>query len=333
MDSLRNQDMKTQFKAYHLIYKKTYSLDSAEGIRRYSIFKQNVKKINEHNASNSLYKKGINHLTDMTSEEFVQYYNLRPMSSTEIKNKLRSLGLFDDYVDEEEVTIPKVIGKGPRTAIDHTPHMRPVRDQGSCGSCWSFATMGTVEGNWNLGHTNKLHDHLSTQHLVDCDTSNNGCDGGWYSGALKFLTKKKAFYEKTYPYTAVKGKCKVIRTTTSPVQLKGYAWSNNENYQDDTNWVSLLNKGPIAVAIDATQDLQNYSSGIWNGTCSSEVNHAVIIVGYGVDSSSSTGFYIVRNSWSEQWGENGYVRVQDNDSNNQSCNLEKYAYQPSGFTS
>jgi C1A family cysteine protease len=332
MDSLQSHDIKTQFKAYHVVYKKTYDLNSEEGIRRYKIFKQNVKEINEHNASDSSYKQGINHLTDMTVEEVNKFYNLVPMTGSELKNKLRGLGLFDDYVDEDEES-PKSTGSQvtERTPIDHRSHMTTVRNQGGCGSCWAFTTMSTVEGCWNKNHTKKedqLSGWLSTQHLVDCDKSNNGCNGGWYTGALTFLKNNKAIYDKVYPYTARKGICQTP-SDLSPVQLTGFAWSNNTGYGDDANWVKLLNNGPVAVAIDANSNFQRYRSGIWSGPCSSKVNHAVTLVGYGEE--NGTAFYWVRNSWG-MWGDKGHIRMKV-DKTNQTCNLEKYAYQPSGFTS
>jgi len=206
--------------------------------------------------------------------------------------------------------------------------MMPVRDQGQCGSCWAFSTLAVVEGNWQIAKKVKLPSWLSTQHLVDCDTSDSGCDGGWFSSAMTYLKTNYISFDSKYPYTSGDsgnaGTCQYTKgSPNAGILLKSYKSVTTA----DTVY-ALLKLGPVSVAIDANDDFMNYSSGIWGAACSDQINHAVTLVGYG--STGSVGYWIIRNSWSADWGLLGYVHVQDNATNANSCNIGSNGFQP-GF--
>jgi C1A family cysteine protease len=268
----------------------------------------------------------------MTYEEICNYYNLKPLTDSEVKMKFRNLGMFDDFNDDDEVNTNTNTKNriSERQVVDHTGHMTSIRNQGGCGSCWAFATMSAVEGCWNKSHTIKLTGWLSTQQLVDCDKSNGGCNGGWYSGAMAYLQGVKANYDKDYPYKAVRGTC-TISSITSPVQIKETTGIYNSGYSRDADWVNLMLAGPVAVAIEATSSWMGYRSGYWDGPCKGRVTHAVTLVGFGIEAAGRE-YYVIRNSWGNSWGENGHMKMAVNRENNQTCFLEAYGFAPKSFT-
>jgi len=315
---------------FHFLFNKEYDYNTSEGLERYKIFKANVKMIDEHNAQNLSYKMGINHLTDLTWEEVKTYYNLKTMNVDELsklKKSLRAISL-DDYNDDDDnndddhnVTQEQGTAPKARIAIDHRGFMKIPRNQGSCGSCWAFTTLAAVEGNYGkLILKNVLADYLSPQQMVDCDTKDSGCNGGWMTSAFDYMKTVKLSFEATYKYTGVKQSCKYSSITAfSPAKVTGYSYANTS----DTAYTSLLN-GPIAVAVDANAKFSAYASGVFDGPCANSVNHAVTLVGYSPTDSS----WLIRNSWGPSWGQSGYIKIKDNINNNNSCMLTKYAYRP-----
>jgi C1A family cysteine protease len=229
LNDYSNKGTKQLFKVYHYIFNKSYDYNTEAGIQKYKTFRANIQKIEEHNAKNLSYTKGINHLTDMTNEEVKKFYNLVPINPRFFAQNMRSLrGVsLDDYNDEEESINPSSgisnAQIGTRSDVDHREFMRPVKDQGNCGSCWAFATVAVIEGNFSKLNT-LLTEGLSEQQLVDCDTANGGCYGGWYTNAMKFYYTHKAIKNAVYPYTGVQGTCAESGKTPENIQLKGYAY-------------------------------------------------------------------------------------------------------------
>ena len=269
---------------------------------------------------------GINHLSDMTHEEVKKHYNLVEMKPSDLHRALRKFGNFKTVEEpSKDVSDPK--------KVDWRNNMRPVRDQQSCGSCWAFTTMSVVEGYYNI-KVGPLSDWFSTQQLVDCDTYNGGCNGGWFSGALFYLAMNAPMNEADYPYTAQDGTCKFDATKTKNKKLSGmnYAYMNKDYFN------TLLSQGPVAVAIDANATFMRYSKGIWDGACSGNINHAVTLVGFGEENQKQPDcteklvqYFLIRNSWSERWGEAGHIKVKYSPDNQDSCNIHKYGYAPAGF--
>ena len=214
--------------------------------------------------------------------------------------------------------------------------MQGVRHQGGCGSCWSFATMATIEGNWNMKGS-RVSEHLSTQQLVDCDTKNKGCKGGWYPNAIEFFYTRLPAYESSYPYTAIKGTCTVVpEIKSAPVQVKDYI-----SKYDGNSIYALASQGPVAVAVWADDDFLDYKSGIFTSTCEVDsINHAIVLVGYGIqeddddnnndclEAGVGTEYWIIQNSWGKTWGEQGYMKLKADAFNMGSYHLENFGYQP-----
>jgi C1A family cysteine protease len=327
LNEFMNKSTKELFKVWHFLFNKQYDYNTEAGIEKYKVFRASVKAVKEHNASDASWKKGLNHLSDMTTEEIKAYYNLKPMSVQEMKAGLRKLMNLDDFNDDESEA-PSV-NVGGRVAVDWTKSgkMQPVKDQGGCGSCWAFTTITVLESNWQI-KKGGLTGPLSTQQLVDCDAGNYGCDGGWFTSALNFFKANRAIYDSVYPYksgdTGVADKCSVDGKATTPVftfKTSAYWYKSNA----DAIFV-LLQAGPVAVAVDANDGWFSYASGILNYPCSTGVNHAVSLVGYGTD--AGVGYWIIRNSWSSGWGNAGHIYVKEDPLNANSCNIGSYGYQP-----
>jgi len=176
----------------------------------------------------------------------------------------------------------------------------PVKDQGQCGSCWSFAGTTVVETAHCI-KTNALLT-LAPQQNVDCNTGCYGCDGGWAYKAFNYFKTYGAELESAYPYTGVDGTCKYSASKSTGIKTTGY----KSVAANTTSMISAANNGPLAVAINASSyAFQTYKSGVLSGTCSTSCNHAVTLVGYNTD--ASTPYWIVRNSWGSSWGAGGFI--------------------------
>lgn len=192
-------------------------------------------------------------------------------------------------------------------SIDWRSSMSPIRDQGSCGGCYTFGSVGALEGRLNIMYNTKLD--LSEQQILDCTTDygNKGCNGGLGKLVYDYLiNNNRLAYELDYPYKGVQGKCKVVRTHAI---LSSYTCGLGK-MQDH-----LIN-GPIDIAMYVNNGFMYYSSGFYNGVgdgCDNslaQANHEMVAVGYGHDNGKL--YYILRNSWGTSWGMNGYVYVYDN---------------------
>jgi len=183
----------------------------------------------------------------------------------------------------------------------------PVKNQGQCGSCWTFSATGNMEGQWFLsGHTLVS---LSEEELVQCATNGNyGCQGGWMDNAFDWVAQNGGIAsEAQYPYTSgngVTGNCNEALTKDKVAHFSGHQDLPNNEAQMAA-W--LATNGPIAIAVDALT-WQTYSSGIMSNCFGTQLDHGVLIVG--VDTMNNPPYWIVKNSWASSWGENGYIRLE-----------------------
>merc|ERR1712178_543999 len=257
-------------------------------------FEDNVDFINAHNqrADEHGYAVGINQFADMSSKEFKEV-----MLTYKAENKkVGNVVVLDESATADSVDW---VSKGAVT---------PVKNQGQCGSCWAFSTTGSVEGAYQIA-TGKLQS-FSEQELVDCAGSygNQGCNGGLMDDGFKYIEAKGDALESTYSYTGRTGSCSSSKQSQAAIK-KGQLTSFNDVTTDsESQLLAAVTKGPVSVAIEADQSgFQFYKSGVFSGTCGTNLDHGVLVVGYGT--SSGSDYWKVKNSWGTTWGQEGYIMM------------------------
>lgn len=290
--SLATTNVWTMFEGFKEKFDKKYSsLEELEA--RFTVFRENMKTIQEHNSGLHNYTLGVNAFSDLTEEEFKEKYvggykNLGKTSCSKFMGSSKEMPAEIDWRTKNAVT--------------------PVKDQGQCGSCWSFSATGAMEGAWAISTSTLIS--LSEQQLVDCSKQygNLGCKGGLMDNAFSYAVDHGMCSETDYPYTAAGGSC----SKCGPViTVKGCQDVQVNNQVDLKEAVA---KGPVSIAIEAdTRIFQSYSSGVITGSsCGTNLDHGVLIVGYGVE--NGIKYWLVKNSWSSSWGDQGYVKIERSDS-------------------
>uniref|UniRef100_A0A803NIF6 Uncharacterized protein n=1 Tax=Cannabis sativa TaxID=3483 RepID=A0A803NIF6_CANSA len=280
-----------------------------EKFQRFEIFRDNLKHIDETNKQISDYWLGLNEFADLSHEEFKsKYLGLKP-------DFTKRTGSSENFSYRDVVDLPKSVDWRKKGAVT------AVKNQGSCGSCWAFSTVAAVEG-INQIVTGNLTS-LSEQELIDCDRSfNNGCNGGLMDHAFEYIKSSGGLHkEDDYPYLMEEGTCEEKKDEMEVVTITGY---QDVPSNDEQSLIKALAHQPVSVAIDASdRNFQFYSGGVFNGHCTTMLNHGVTAVGYGTDN------IIVKNSWGPKWGEKGYIRMKRNTGKREGlCGINKMASFP-----
>jgi cathepsin F len=269
---LTREEEKTRhlFKKFQVRHKKTYANNMEENVR-YRIFKSNLFKIQQLNdREQGTGKYGITEFADLTLGEYRQRTGLLPhherhaSHENEIRNAPAEIPVVDELPTEFDWRDKGVITQ--------------VKNQGNCGSCWAFSVVGNIEG-LNAIKTGQLEEY-SEQELLDCDTVDKACGGGFMDQAYKALEQLGGLeLESEYPYVAKKEKACNFNKTMSHVAVAG-AVDLPKNETAMAAW--LVKNGPISIGVNANA-MQFYRGGIshpWHPLCSKkQLDHGVLIVG------------------------------------------------------
>ncbi|CAL8113692.1 unnamed protein product [Orchesella dallaii] len=300
------------FKSHH---SKNYTNDIEDRFRM-KIYLENRQRIAKHNKNpEHEYKLSMNKYGDLLPHEFKSIMNGYRMD------------LKKNASDEERmVFLSPENFEAPKSVDWRTKgYVTPVKDQGQCGSCWSFSATGALEGQ-HMRKSGKLIS-LSEQNLVDCSGSegNEGCNGGLMDNAFRYIKKNKGIdTESSYPYEAQDDKCR-FKAADIGADDKGFVDVPEGNERALKKAVAAV--GPISIAIDASHEtFQFYQSGVYvEKKCSStELDHGVLVVGYGTEDGKD--YWLVKNSWGEGWGDGGYIKMARNKKNQ--CGIATQASYP-----
>jgi cathepsin L len=296
LDEMDIDSERELFSQYMAHFDKSYSME--EYAHKFQVFRENLKTIEAHNAGEHSYSLGLTPFTDLTTEEFRSIY----MSGyNNINNHLMREKNYQwlDTVDME-------------SAIDWVDRgaVTDVKDQGQCGSCWSFSTTGAIEGR-TFVETGTLY-NLSEQNLMDCSYKNGnmGCNGGLMDNAFQYVISNGglcsesdySYQEKSRLFSCKASSCDIVADTA----IQGFS---DVPSGDADQLIAALQGGPVSIALNgAATNFQHYTGGILTGSCEDQLDHGVLVVGYGTD--NGVDYWKVKNSWSSSWGEDGYIRIE-----------------------
>ena len=333
---------RAEFDAFLAKHEKTlrYASDPREYVHRLRVFASNLAAARERErddrANGGTATHGVTKFMDLTPEEFRETYlgskmDVDALDALRSKRKEKAIDAISTKDDEEAfASDPTTLPDATADELASLPAsfdwrrrgaVTPPKNQGACGSCWSFSTTGAVEGAHFL-KTGELVS-LSEQQLVDCDHTcledepeacDAGCDGGLPLNAMSYVKRRGLDSEARYPYKAVAGECASRRDGPSAVStISGFGLVS----QNETQIAAALVKhGPLSIGIDAAW-MQTYAGGVacpW--ICNKRaLDHGVLIVGYDGDGSFAPvrlhkePYWIIKNSWGENWGHQGFYHI------------------------
>jgi len=285
---------RAEFAQWKIKYGKEYANGDEE--MRLQSYLENRAKAAQLDTENEFATFGVNEFSDLSEDEFAVYHNAGPFYAMP---KDPSVPQWPAYSEEE-------VNKALASDIDWVAKgaVTAVKNQGSCGSCWAFSATGNIEGQWKLAGHDLVS--VSEQQLVACDhMGDHGCQGGLPENAFKYVKANGLETEQQYPYTSgiipFAGACKASGSPT--VRIDDQTTVQHDEGQMLT---FLQQKGPISIGVDASH-FQSYNSGIMTTCNAGQLDHGVLIVGYGTQGSQK--YWKIKNSWAKSWGESGYIRV------------------------
>ena len=302
----RADTISSLWSAWKSVHNKHYSV--SEEPTRLAVFLNNIKKVAKLNAENSHAKFGLNKFADLTDAEFSAIY---------------TSGTFVEPANPEEIVTAAINGALPESVDWRTKGaVAPVKNQGQCGSCWTFSATGVIEGFYFIKNGKLLS--FAEQQIVDCaKLAGQGCNGGWPKKAVTYAANNGLELETDYPYTAKNGKCqydssKAIKTNSG---VKVVTPKNSEQLK------TALVSSPVSVAVRADESaFRFYKSGVVTSGCGAAVNHAVLAVGY--EKVDGVEAFTVKNSWGTSWGNQGYISISTDQSINKGLGACGILFQP-----
>lgn len=305
-----------QFSSFLGQYGKSYAAQEYD--QRRVIFESNVlrlKELNRKHAGRTKFR--ANQFLDMTRDEVLRFRGGKARGSTRANRRSPEQQKYlNSYIHDISKETPSSFDwRSSRPGV-----VGPVKDQGMCGSCWAFGAIGPIES--MLAMQTGKYVELPEQFIVDCAWTNGtgssggnfGCDGGDSDiGALEVVRKFGGILPSASAYgsyLSINGYCKDTRLMDVGAKVTG--WVDIKDRDEKALLSALSTKGPISVGIMVPDEMLFYDSGVLSvESCrhnSSEIDHAVVLVGYGTDE-HGTDYYTIRNSWSTYWGDRGYINI------------------------
>jgi len=290
MPSEKSLTKSQAFDEYNAFWNKTHK-SHAERAARYLNFVDNAKKIYLGNRFSKGATYGFTKFSDMSAKEFKTKMTGHKSKNPPLPKHLRPVS--NKRNEEQPGTNIDWFAKGKCT---------PIKNQGSCGSCWAFSATEAIESAILMAGKPSV-ELGAPQMIVDCDSNENGCGGGDGREAMNWLIAQGGQdLESCYPYTGQNGNCQSSQCTpTNKIS------SVTPIDQDEASIYKALTTSPLAICCDASA-WQNYNGGVLQGSdCGDNVDHEIQLTGY---STSQGGYWVVRNSWGADWGENGFIFLQ-----------------------
>jgi len=316
------EDYTTKFQEWKVQFAKRYKTSEDEA-KAFDAFAKNHDKINTHNAKGLNYRLGHNEFSDLAADEFFA-------SKLGFAKSNTNRGTYSRKVHAAPSTEEL---SGLASSVDWVTAgaVTPVKNQGQCGSCWSFSATGSMEGAYFKSQGTLLS--FSEEDLVQCNTvTDSGCNGGLMDNAFAWVETNGIASESAYPYTSgtgTAGTCDASKKANPVAYISGYTdvTSNSQSALQ-----SAVAQQPVSIAIEADRSVfQLYSGGVMDSTsCGTNLDHGVLVVGY--DTSGSSPYWKVKNSWGSSWGEAGYIRLGMARSGSGICGMYGEPSYPTGAT-
>lgn len=240
-------------------------------------------------------------VTDLSDEEFQRLLGAR--IPDDLQKRIDS---------QHETIIPRLQSRLLPSSFDWRDYdiVTPVKNQGSCGSCWDFAGIGALEAVLAINET--VEYDLSEQQILSCATPGSGCSGGWYATVWDYIKSNGAVLESCMPYEADDtvpcddGSCQKVASNNG--------WVDVQNNVDEIKEQVLIS--PVATTFHVYDDFGSYGGGCYEHSGDDPINHAVVIVGWADSMCGNEGAWLVKNSWGSSWGDSGYFWIKYG-----SCNI------------
>jgi len=316
--------------------------NEASRARAYANFKQNMRRIIEINRDFSIpfWASGNQFL----GESYAEFSSkvLTPQLS-EYDEDTVNASVFQAHVSDSGAAAGRRLKQSLPSQVNWRTggKVTPVRNQGSCASCWALAAATALESAYllNVTGTSAQSLRLSEQQMIDCINrfygpyNSAGCMGGWPHEAFDYASGNNVSVNARYPYTGVAAQCysqDAVRPG-SVVQAAGGAMQVRPS-RNEAALMEAVNIAPVVVGFTVDEPFQYYAGGVYTPvTCSKSLNHALVIIGYETDTQDGD-YWILQNSWGTTWGENGLIRIKMDGTANGPCGMYLYSFLPTqGF--
>ena len=271
------------------------------------------------------YAQLVDQVNDDESVPYTAEKNFLSILTAEERSGHLGFNVSGHENDETEIVEKRSDSVKVAASRDFSDKISKIKNQGSCGSCWTFAATAALEGEMYFKNS-KQGVSLSEQEYMECATSRNGCNGGWMEDCYDYTQRSgRIAPTSAVPYTGKDSRRCNYASKANAMTIAGVKLTGNINIRGDTKLLQYANAHIVSVAVYVNNKFMIYSKGVYvDGTCNTSPNHAVAVVGYGIESGRK--FWRVRNSWGTGWGSNGYV-LMDREKNNM-CMISSYSHIP-----